>query len=202
MTDIERYDRAIFEYLSTLSKKIVYAPTSKAIQTITKDKNYKDAIPYNFISFYRSPNFELDKLRDSFSAAQFGDMVRLQKFDDGSREARYVHNFPVNFTYQIDMWATKESEVQETSIALLHKIYTTRSVLDVKGINPDGEPGRFHFTEILWTDNSDLEVENEKGRLYRHTVTVTIDARIKLARDVPTTEFCAVPVDIYNNEGE
>lgn len=199
MTDIELFDRAIYGYLSTLSKIIVYAPTNKAQQTVLKNPKYKDENQYRFISFYRSPNFELDKSRDSFSAAQFGDMTRLTRFDDGSREARYVHNFPVNLTYQIDIWATKEKEVQETSISLLHKIYTTKSVLDVNGINPDGESGRFHFTEIQWTDNSDLEVENEKGRVYRHTISLTIDARIKLARDVPTTEFCAIPADIYDN---
>lgn len=200
MTDLERFDRAMYKYLATISEKVLYSTTSKAIQTITKKSTYKDAIPYNFISFYRDPNLEIDDTRYQFSAAQFGDMVRLSS-ENGERTARYVHNFPVNLTYQIDIWAVKEVYVQETAIALLHKIYTNESIL-IADMNPDGEDARFHFTNVNWVDNSDLEVENEKGRLYRHTITVTIEARIKLTRDVRTTEFCVVPVDIYNTEGE
>ena len=198
-TDIEIFDRAIYEYLSTISERVVYATTHKAVQTITKDAKYKDAIPYHFISFYRDPTFDIDNERYNFTAANFGDVIRLREYDNGDLEARYVKNLPVNLTYQIDIWASKEKNVQAAAISLISKIHMENQIV-LAGMEPDGGDARFHITQVNWVDNSDLEVENEKGKLYRHTITITIDARIKLVLDVPTTEFKCIPVDIYEND--
>lgn len=196
MTDLEIYDRAMYGYLSTISKNVLYSITSKAFQNMAKDAKYKDYIDYSLISFYRSPDIDIDLSRYQFSSAVFGDFVRLRENDEKKREARYVHNMPINLTYQIDIWATKERNVQETAIKLISKVFMQKQVI-VAPMNPDAEEARFHIIDVKWTDNSDLEEENERGRLYRHTISITLEARLKLTDDVETTQFLCDYVDIY-----
>lgn len=195
MTDIEKYDRAVWAYLSTISDKIVFAPTQKAVKTITKKEKFSDDKPWNFISYYRTPVFDVDWYRMNNPATITGDLVRVQKIDD-QRVARYVQNIPVNLTYEVDIWASKNVEVLELATALITKIYMQDQVLEVP-INPDGELGRFHLLDISWVDNSDIERETEIGKIYRHTISFTIDARIILTTDINTEPLCVVSVDIY-----
>lgn len=198
-TDIEKFDRAVFDYLTSISRRIVYAPTQNALRTITRDEIYKDNKPWNFISFYRNSSFDINWSRMNNPATVSGDFVRLTQVEENLREARYVNNIPVNLTYSVDIWASKAKEVQETAIALISKLFMTDQVLEVP-INPEGEIGRFHLDNISWDDNSDLERENEIGKIYRHTINFTVDARITMVKDVLTTKFCCVPVDIYEGE--
>lgn len=195
-SEIEKYDRAVYAYLATISDKIVYTPTQNALKTITKREQFKDDKPWNFISFYRNSLFEVDWSKMNNPATITGDFVRLTGTSDTDREARYVQNIPVNLTYSIDIWASKAVEVQSLAIDLITKIYMQEQVLEVP-INPDGENGRFHILDVSWTDNSDLERETEIGKIYRHTINFTVDARLTLVRDVRTTRFCEVPVNIY-----
>lgn len=197
-SDIEKYDRAVWDYLSTISAKIVYAPTQKALRTITKKEKFSDKKPWNFISFYRSSSFDVDWSRMNNPATISGDFVRLIETSESTREARYVRNIPVNLSYSIEIWASKATEVQNLAIALITKLYMQDQVLEVP-INPDGELGRFHILDISWDDNSDIERETEIGKIYRHTISFTIDARIILTVDVNTTKFCCVPVNIYED---
>ena len=197
-TEIEKYDRAVWDYLTTISRKIVYAPTSKAVRTITKKEKFSDQKPWNFVSFYRNPQFQVNWNRINNHGTVTGDFVRLQEYAEEGRIARYVHNIPVDLTYNIDLWASTNKEAQELAIALISKIYMQEQVLLVP-INPDGEDGRFHILDTEWVDNSDIERETEIGKIYRHTISFTVDARITLVRDVNTTKFCCVPVDIYED---
>lgn len=198
MTDIEIFDRSVFEYLSDITTALIYAPTDKALQTLLKNYEYKDKQPWGCLSFFRSPGFEIDHSRDHFSSTVFGQHTRLMQNDDGSREARYVKDLPVNFTYNVEIWAATSNKVQELATKLICKLHMKDQVLDVP-MNPEGELGRFHMTNILWMDNSDLERENEYGRFYRHTITFTVEGRIKVVEDVKTTKFRCVPVDIYES---
>lgn len=197
MTEIEKYDRAVYAYLTDISPRIVYAPTSQALRTITKREQFNDKKPWNFISFYREPNFEIDWERMNNPATITGDVVRLRGSSDTDREARYVQNIPVNLSYNVELWASKAQEVHQLAINLISKIYMQDQVLLVP-INPDGEDARFHILNTTWTDNSDIERETEIGKIYRHTINFTVDARLTLVRDIPTTRFCDVPVDIYD----
>lgn len=196
MTDIERFDRAVYEYLTTISGKIIYSPTQMAIRNITKREKFEDKKPWNFISFYRNPLFEVDWNRMNNPATVTGDLVRLTKVSESERNARYVQNIPVNLTYTVEIWASKSTEAQRIATDLITKIYMQEQVLEVP-INPDGELGRFHILDVSWNDNSDLERETEIGKIYRHTINFTVDARIVLTTEVNTTKFCCVPVDIY-----
>lgn len=199
-TDLEIYDRAVWAYLSSISDKIVYSPTSTAIQNITKKENFKDNIPFTFISYYRAPSFDIDDPnRAQFTTANLGDMTRLTRDTvTGRRTAQYVCNIPVNISYQVDIWSAKATKVQEMAIALVSKLYISNPVIHAP-MNPDSEDARFHIIDIEWTDNSDLEVENDRGRLYRHTINFTIDARIKLVNNVDSPQVACVPVDIYED---
>lgn len=201
MSEIEKYDRAVWDYLSTISGKIVYAPTQIALRTITKRERFSDNKPWSFISYYRNSLFDIDWTRMNNPATVTGDAVRLKILSGDDREVRYVQNIPVNLTYNVEIWASKAIEVQELSIALITKIYMQDQVLEVP-INPDGEMGRFHILDVAWNDNSDLERETEIGKIYRHTINFTLDARITLVKDVNTTKFCPIPVNIYDYEGE
>lgn len=198
-SDIEKFDRAVYEYLSTISGKIVWAPTQKALKTITKQEGYADKKPWNFISYYRNPNFDVNWSRMNNPATVSGDLVRMRSVSDTSREARYVLNIPVDLTYNIDIWASKATEVVKMATALISKIFMQDQVLEVP-INPDGEMGRFHILDVSWNDNSDLERETEIGKIYRHTINFTVDARVILVNDVNTTKFCCVPVNIYEGD--
>lgn len=196
-SDIEKFDRSVFTYLSTISNKIIYAPTQSALKLITKKEQFSDKKPWNFISFHRNPAFDIDWSRMNNPATVSGDFVRLSVGDEG-RVARYVQNIPVNLTYNVEVWASKSTEVQNLAVSLITKLFMQEQVLEVP-INPDGELGRFHLLDIAWTDNSDIERETEIGKIYRHTITFTVDARITMTTDVKTTALCSVPVDIYEN---
>ena len=200
MTDIEKYDRAVFDYLLDISDKVIYAPTQNALKTITKREKFSDNKPWNFLSYYRNSNFDIDWSRMNNPATISGDFVRLTK-DGSNREARYVQNIPVNLTYVVNIWASKAVEVQSLSTALISKLFMQDQVIEVP-INADGESGRFHLLDISWNDNSDIERESEIGRIYRHTIEFTIDARITLTRDVSTRKFCVVPVNIYEEDSD
>ena len=74
----------------------------------------------------------------------------------------------------------------------------TNQVIKVP-INPDGEMGRFHLLDISWEDNSDIERESEIGKIYRHTINFTIDARLTLTSEKISEKFCCdIPVNIYD----
>jgi len=202
-SELELYDRAVYAYLASISPAIIYSTTQTAVRNITRREKFADKKPWNFVSYYRNPSFEIDFSRMNNPATVTGDFVRLRGYSDFDREARYVQNIPVNLTYNVDIWASKAVEVNNMAISLISKIYMQDQVLEVP-INPDGENGRFHILDVSWTDNSDLERETEIGKIYRHTITFTIDARITLVRDVKTTKFCGcIPVNIYEDyEGD
>lgn len=200
MSEIEKYDRAVYAYLSSISPRIVYAPTSNAFKIISKREQFRDDKPWSFISYYRNSSFDIDWGRMNNPATVTGDFVRLRGSSDIDREARYVNNIPVNLTYNVELWSSKAVDVQNMALNLITKIYMQDQVLEVP-INPDGEDGRFHILNVDWTDNSDLERESEIGRIYRHTISFTIDARITLVRDVRTTRLVDVPINIYEDNG-
>lgn len=201
-TDIEKFDRAVYAYLSTISTKVVYAPTQTALRTITKKENFSDKKPWNFISFHRSPSFEINWSRMNNPATVTGDYVRKSPLqpDIDPVDGHYVHNIPVNLTYEIEIWASKATEVLALSTALISKIFMEEQVLHVP-IDPDADFGRFHILDVSWTDNSDLERETEIGKIYRHSISFTIDARVLLVREVSMPPFAAdvMPEDIYEN---
>lgn len=198
MNEIEKYDRAVYAYLLGVSPRVIYAPTQNAIRTISKKEQFSDSTPWSFISFFRSPEFNIDWSRMSNSAALTGDLVRMRDVDGYEREAMYVKNIPVNLGYNVELWASKAQDAQDLAVTLVSKIYMQEQVL-LAPINPDGEPARFHILDVAWTDNSDIERETEIGKIYRHSMSFSIDARITLVDVVPTTKFCNVPVNIYED---
>lgn len=199
MTDIEKFDRAVYQYLTSISDKIVYAPTQSAIKTITKREKFSDNKPWNFISYYRDSQFDVDWNRMNNPATISGDRIRLGGLPGSDLlKAEYVQNIPLNLSYDVNIWASKNTEVLDLSVALISKLYMQEQVIKVP-INPDGELGRFHLLDITWSDNSDIERETEIGKIYRHTISFTIDARLTLKRDVKIDRFQEVPVDIYED---
>lgn len=198
MTDIEKIDRAVFSYLTTISSKVIWSPTQLALRTITKREKFEDQKPWNFISYYRAPSFEVDWSRMNNPATISGSLNRLvENSMDRGVDARYIQNIPLNLTYYVDIWASKSVEVQELAISLISKMYMQDQVLEVP-LLPEGDLVRFHLLDITWDDNSDIERENEIGRIYRHTISFTVDARLTLVREIKTTRFCCVPVNIYD----
>ena len=198
MTDIEKFDRAVFEYLTDISPKIIYAPTGTAVKTITKKEKFSDDKPWNFISYYRDSDFDIDWSRMNNPATLYGDRISLGGIPETNKvRQRFVQNIPLSLTYDINLWASKNTEVQEMAVALISKIFMKNQVIEVP-INPDGEMGRFHLLDISWNDNSDIERESDIGKIYRHTVSFTIDARITLTREKVSEKFCCVPVNIYD----
>lgn len=199
MTDIEKFDRAVYQYLSTISPKIIYSPTSKAVRTITKKEKFSDDKPWNFISYYRDSSFDVNWSRMNNPATITGDTVSVGGIPDTRRlKVTRVQNIPLNLTYDVDIWASKNVEVQRLAVALISKIYMQDQVLKVP-INPGGEDGRFHILDVTWDDNSDIERETEIGKIYRHTISFTIDARLTLTTEFESNKFqcCCDSIDIY-----
>jgi hypothetical protein len=180
-TDIELYDKALYKYLYPVSQgKLVYAPTDRAFYTFVKrNPEYKDKIPFPLVSYYRDPNIPIDMNRYSNQAIK-GTFTKLTTVDTDSKErdATYIHSLPVTLSYTVDMWSSKAEDVLEISQQLLIKLTIKNPVLIVP-INPDGEDGRFHILDVNLVDNSDIENEENTGRLYRHTFSFNINAWIK-----------------------
>lgn len=199
MTDIEKFDRAVYKYLSSISSKIVYAPTSQAVKTITKKEKFSDDKPWNFISYYRDSNFDIEWSNMNNVGTLRGDVVSVDGIPDTRRQKeKRVQNIPLNLSYDVEIWASKATEVQELAIALISKIFMQEQVLKVP-INPGGEDGRFHILDVTWNDNSDIERETEIGKIYRHTISFTIEGRLTLSTDVESNivYYCETPINIY-----
>ena len=187
-TDIELYDRAVVSYLREISPKVVFAPTDLAEYTISKKYNIpEDRIPYPFISVYRDPHIPIDWSRYSSHTIR-SDFTKLSSTSEGSRIAQYVHSIPVTLSYQVDIWGVKSTDILELSQSLLLKLTVLNPVLYVP-MNPEGTNGRFCIEGVDLVDNSDIESEEDRGRLYRHTFVFTIDARIKYVRNEKATQF-------------
>lgn len=198
MTDIEIYDRGIYEYLSFISPNIVYAPNSIAHRKIAEYERNEDLTPWAFISYYRESTFEFDTDRLNFTSMRLGNLNRFEVEPDANlQHLRYVQDIPVNLTYQVDIWAAKAVTALEMAIKLVTQLQMRAPVLKVP-MNPEGEDARFYFLDITWNDNSDIENEEDKGKIYRHTFTFKVDARIKLVREMQAAiPLCGVPVELY-----
>jgi hypothetical protein len=199
MTDIERYDRAVASYLLGLSPKILYSPTDRAVKNIAKLQTLDDKAPWSFISFYRHSDFEFDPSRSNFSAQSFGDLINTLRDDATGKDlSTYVRNIPINLTYTVDVWAATNARVQEISLALIERLAFTQRVLTAP-LNPGGADARFHIIDLDWVDNSDIENEESYGRLYRHSISFTINAVLELTRTSTTIiyDLAKLPVDIY-----
>lgn len=185
ISDIELYDKSIYKYLLEEFSRVVYAPTDRAMYTLTKNHpEYKDKIPFPFISMYRDPSIPIDHNRFSNKAVRGHFIKNVTVGTDNDKiKSQYVHSLPVTLSYQVDVWGTKSSEVLSLSQRLLVKLTMREPVLIVP-INPDGEDGRFHLLDVNLTDNSDLENEENSGRLYRHTFNFSINAWIKNVEEV------------------
>lgn len=200
VSDIELYDTAVFKYIQDLHSRVVYAPTDRASYTLVKKfPNYKDKIPFPYMSFYRDPEIPIDRERYSNQAIR-GHFTKLTTMgtDSDSRKATYIHSIPVTLSYQVEIWGSKSTEVLELSQDFLVKLTMLNPVLFVP-INPDGEMGRFHILDVNLVDNSDLENEENKGRLYRHTFTFTINAWIKHVNDTETTKWVCPEIVVVDD---
>lgn len=201
-SDIERYDRAIAEYITTVSKRVVYAPTDRAAYTITKrSKGNSDNIPYPFVSFYRDPAIPIDHGR-------YGNMVIKGSYagmksstNSVYRTASYQHSIPVTLTYQIDIWGVKSTEILVMSQKLLMKLTVTNPVL-VAPMDDEGTVGRFHILDVSLVDNSDIVSEEDQGRLYRHTITFTLAAWLRELEDTETTAWVCPDIVIVDKADE
>lgn len=200
MTDIEKFDRAVYKYLYSISQKIVYTPTSTAIREITKRETFTENTPWTFISFYRDPAFDIDWSRMNNPATIYGDMISVTGNGIPDPNAFYkkniVQNIPLNLRYTVEIWASRAVEVQDRAVALISKIFMKNQVLLVP-INSNDENGRFHILDVSWQDNSDLERETDLGKIYRHTISFTIDARLTLDKSIDVTKFEIPDIDIY-----
>lgn len=189
-SDIENYDNSVDRYLKELHPLVVYAPTDRASYSLVKkNPSFKDKIPYPFISFYRDPHIPIDWNRYSNQAIG-GHFLNVRKCstDSKHRTATYAHSIPVTLSYNVDVWGSKATETLDLAQQLLVKLTMKDTVLIVP-INRDGEDGRFHILDVDLVDNSDIENEENVGRIYRYTFTFTINAWIKYYDDVTTTPW-------------
>lgn len=205
LTDIERYDRSVAAYLIGITDKLVYAPTSKARRQVTKlysdnEKNPKDHIPWAFISYYRHPQFVMDTVRDGFANRMVGDNVSNVAINK-ILKSTYVKALPINLTYSVDIWSGTHRHVLELAIQVASRLYFNQRVL-TSPVDLDDELGRFAVLDIDWTDNSDIENEEEYGKIYRHTFTFSIDAVVKSVVETRTypVDFSNISIEIYEGD--
>lgn len=198
-SDFELYDEAVVLYVKNVIPRVVYASTDRASYTIVKNNpKYKDNIPYPFASVYRDPSMPIDWGRYNKSAIK-GHFLRLTTSTKTSvRTARYVHSIPVTLTYQVDIWGVRSIDILPLSQKLLLELTVNHPVLYVP-INPEGEMGRFHLLDVNLVDNSDIESEESKNRLYRHTYTFTVNAWIKDIKDIERAPWKCPDIVITND---
>ena len=201
MTDLEIYDRSLYSYLQEFGTQVAYSPVDTAMKTVAKRQKNSDHVPWSFISFYRDPSIEIDYSRSNFTAMDLGAVTRvaIDTTDDRFMSAQYVQSIPVNIGYQVDIWAPKASRVQELAIGLVCKLHTYGPVLHAP-MNPDGEDARFHLIDVRWSDNSDLVNEDNIGRIYRHTVSFTLEGQVKRVIDRRSPIIREIPIDIYEGD--
>lgn len=206
MTDIERYDRSIATYLFGITDKLVYAPTSKARREVTKLYSYdetkpKDHIPWAFISYYRHPQFVFDAMRDGFANRMVGDNVGQKMIMNRIVKTTYVRALPINLTYSVDIWSGTHRHVLELAGEVASRLYFNERVL-TSPVDVGNENARFEILDLDWTDNSDIESEEDIGRIYRHTFTFSIPAIIKSVRETRTypLDFSSILIDIYEGD--
>lgn len=198
-TDIEQTDRAVYAYLHSICPHVVYSPTTLAQKRISKRIENQDKQPWSFISYTRDSRFDIDWTRMNNPSTISGRHTSTVG-DKTSRLVTKLKNVPVNLTYHIEIWSPREVEVQSLAIALIVKIFSEDQVLEVSYENLGGNKDtlRYHIQNVLWTDSSDLTQDDVLGKLYRHSISFTLDAQItsSVTHDEYGTLNC-VPVDIY-----
>ena len=199
-TDIEKYDRAVASYLVGLTEKLIYSPTSKARREISKLKTDDDKIPWAFMSYYRHPQFEIDTERDGFPNRMIGDNTGnvLRK---GIVNSTRVKALPINLTYSVDIWSGTHRRVLEIATLTAERLFFNERVLTAP-VDVEDEDARFAILNLDWTDNSDIENEEEIGRIYRHTFTFSIDAVFKVISTTRTypLDMSKLLIEIYEGE--
>ena len=201
MTDLEIYDRAIYSYLLEFGTQVAYSPVDTAMKSVAKRQMNSDHVPWSFISFYRDPSIDIDYSRANFTVMDFGAFTKFSPdtISDKTISAQYVQSIPINLNYQVDIWAPKASRVQDLAIHLVCKLHTYGPVLHAP-MNPDGEDARFHMIDVRWNDNSDLVNEDNIGRIYRHTISFTLECQVKRVIDRRSPILKDIPIDIYEGD--
>jgi hypothetical protein len=191
ISDVQLYDIAVASYLAEVSgfhNRIYYAVTSMAKEKCSKEN--RDKTVYPFGSFYREPDLTIDESRFNSSVIP-GFKTRMLVTNNTTGypfKTEYVHSIPVNLLYQVDVWAARMEDALLISQELLLDLKSIKPVLLVP-INPDGENGRFTFLDVSLTDNSDLESEDDNGKVYRYTFSFLIEAYIKNAVQKDSQRF-------------
>ena len=195
-SDIQVLDEGLSDYLKAFFPRVVYAPTNRARYTVLrKNPKLKDNDIYPYISFYRDANVIIDYSRYDASVIK-GDYQRLRRYDpEGQLYAVYHHSIPVTLNYQVDIWSDKQADAMKYSQALVLKLMVTDPVLFIK-LGNHTQNGGYHILDVKLVDNSDLEAEESRGRLYRHTITFHIAGWMDYIEQRETTPWVCPKVDI------
>lgn len=160
----------------------------------------KDHIPWTFISYYRQSQFQFDAERDGFANRMVGDNVSNVVLKN-KVYGTYVRALPINLTYSVDVWSATQRQVLVVAEELAYRLFFNERVLTAP-VDVENEEARFAVTNLDWVDNSDVENEEEYGKVYRHTFTFSIDAVIKLVRKTKTYQLDLSKISIEIYEGD
>jgi len=177
--------------LTIEAKSIVYAPVNVAMRL--RAETTPTAV-LNMVSMYRT-GMEIDRSRLNNFVARNGIYVKYT--DETKQVAMKMRYVPKILTYTIENWFTNADCLD--SRALLFDEWLVSNDFTLKFTDVDTQI-EYEFPIILeeQADNSDLESQFEKGKIFRLTTVLNVQALIPVVPPTTVKTILTVECDIYS----
>lgn len=160
---LKSYDIALLEKIKRVFPNTLITSESNALLLSGRgDKNLEVNLP--LITF--------DRINNQLAMREFGNDPMVRRGRMVKDETR-VSSYPINITYQIDIWSDKRVEVDDIWRELVHFFYIDPEV----SVKFDGIDEKEDFPLMLLDTDNTTDVTNfsESGRLYRQTISTEIN---------------------------
>lgn len=185
---LKLYDEAMTEFIKEVFPNTVFAYQEKAFETrATK----RDMPPKGEVEVML-PLVTLNRLTTEYAFEFAGNNNRSLSGYQGLRN-RYIKTIPINIVYQIDIWSNKREETDDIFRELSFYLRDNEIEID---FDKDGKKDPLKISFVLHLldneDNTDIESFTDKGRIYRHSITVELREAVlimtsdmHLVKDIP-----------------
>lgn len=189
LSDFSKYGIALQKILQEVfTGSVIYEPVDTAFEYAQNQT--KNNIKFPFISFYHEPSIEIDKSKMSFPSYHRGKLFeKAVAIRDDNNEptgnenekiSKSVQNLYITMRYIFDIWGTTRNTAEKVAEELLFWLYSNQE-LTIKYFGQD-MTFTFNISDNI-VDNTDLTSYHEKGKLYRMSLSVSVDAALFRSHD-------------------
>jgi hypothetical protein len=173
------FDTSIKDLIQYMfSGKVIISPVDEAFDYAFKQTS--GDVKFPFISLYRNPNITIDDKNNGIDQFHDGESIQNPMIiynEDGSikgttdKLAKNQHSLYIILEYQVEVWATTKKDVEQATQELIFWLKENQQV----SANIMGDDLTFSFNmDPQIVDNSDLSLYNSQGKIYRYTLSISM----------------------------